>query len=99
MGTNENRRKSNRVPYPDSCKLTLIENNEDISYHAVEVRNLSLGGLAVESDKPYSCGKVVAVTFGNTEDGFTVVNGEIQHCMENQNGHFIIGIRFEPVQG
>lgn len=97
MQADPNRRQSNRVPYPDNCKLMLLEGNEDISPHVVEIRNLSLGGLAVESDKYYSCGESVAITFGDSHEGTTVVNGAIQHCMENDKGHFIIGIRFDPV--
>jgi len=97
LQTEDNRRKSNRVPYPENCKLSLLENGDDISSHVVEIRNLSMGGLAIKSDKYYPPGKVVAVTFGSAEDGSTVVNGEIQHCLENEHGHFIIGIRFEPV--
>jgi len=97
MQTSNNRRKSNRVPYPDSCKLTLLENNEDISPHVVEIRNLSLGGLAVESDKYYPCGELVTITFGDSHEGTTVVNGAIQHSMENDEGHFFIGIRFDSV--
>ncbi len=97
MQDNENRRKSNRVPYPDSCNLTLLEGNEDISSHVVEIRNLSLGGLAVKSDKYFPRGRLVAITFGDTHEGTTVVNGAIQHCMENKEGNYIIGIRFDPV--
>lgn len=92
-----NRRESNRVPYPDNCRLTLLENNEDMSPHVVVIRNLSLGGLAVESDKSYSSGELVTVTFGNSQEGTTVVNGAIRHCLENDQGHFIIGIRFESI--
>ena len=92
-----NRRDSNRVPYPDKCKLILLANKEEITPHVVKIRNLSMGGLAVESDKSYASGELVGVTFGNSQEGTTVVNGVIRHCLENDQGHFIIGIRFESI--
>ena len=60
--------------------------------HAVEIRDISLGGLMFRSDRPYQVEDLLRIELSLDEDCFTV-DAEVRHVSEDYDG-YDIGVEF-----